>query len=210
MNRPLKLSYLLSLAVMSMAYPLSAQNFIVRESNIDRTKSPTQFFTSAKKCEEVLRKKLPISSIIFSDKSTLTNSSINAMGDLFVSYFNKIKPDFTGKEQVIERSVSDRNKVVKTTYGFVPVDKNQAQNFIQIVVVFESGIPNAKVADIQVKTPTDLGYYALDYNELQKLRKKPEPATTKKPDATPAKKPAATSPKKKTTTSVKKKPVKKN
>ncbi len=164
-----------------------SQNFILQESNLD-TKKNSQYFVIAKRCESVLLKKEPISSLQFSSKSTLTNNYLKDLCDKFPL----LRPagDY---EKVIRRDFKTAtDKLIKYTYTFVPPDKNNTAKYVQLFVQFDKESASPKIVDLQLKTPADIGIITLSNLEVDKLRKKPEPPA-------PAKKTTKPVPTKKTT-----------
>jgi len=175
-----------------------SQNFILQESNLDPKKN-SQFFVIAKRCESVLLKKEEISSLQFSSKSTLTN---NYLRDL-CNKFPQLRPagDY---EKVIKRDFkSATDKIIKFTYTFVPPDKNNTAKYVQLYILFDKESASPKIVDLQLKTPADVGIITLSNQEVDKLRKKPEPPAPEKKatkSTTPTKKTTKPStPTKKTT-----------
>lgn len=176
-----------------------SQNFILQESNLDPKKN-SQFFVIAKRCESVLLKKEEISSLQFSSKSTLTN---NYLRDL-CNKFPQLRPagDY---EKVIKRDFkSATDKIIKFTYTFVPPDKNNTAKYVQLYIQFDKESASPKIVDLQLKTPADVGIITLSNQEVDKLRKKPEPPAPEKKTTKPAptkKTPSKPAPTKKTQSS---------
>src|SRR5260370_10334101 len=157
-----------------------SQNFILQESNLD-TKKNSQYFVIAKRCESVLLKKEPISSLQFSSKSTLTNNYLKDLCDKF-----PILRPAGDYEKVIKRDFkSATDKLIKFTYTFVPPDKNNTAKYVQLFVQFDKESASPKIVDLQLKNPADIGIITLSNLEVDKLRKKREPPAPAKKTTTP-------------------------
>ncbi|MBI3481736.1 MAG: hypothetical protein HY015_01950 [Bacteroidetes bacterium] len=157
------------------------QNFVLQESNLDEKKN-SQYFATVKKCESVLLKKEPISSLPFSSKSTLTNNYLKELCDKFP----QLRP--SGEfEKVINRDFRNAEKIIKLTYTYVAPDKNETTKYIQLFVQFDKSSTSPKIVDLQLKTPADVGIITLSSKEADRLRKKPEPPAPKNVTKAPAK-----------------------
>ncbi len=181
-----KLKSLLLPCALFMVYGSTAQNYVIQETNIDPQKNLSQFIYAAKRCEAVLEKRSPVTSLAFSNNSTMTNNFINALSDKFVSNFPPSKIADYGP--VIERTaVNDRDKIVKLTYALFAADQRSTDKYVQVVVFFDKASPSPKILDIQVKNKADMGMMNITEREIVNLKKKPEPEKK----STPAKKKSA-------------------
>ena len=157
-----------------------AQNYVLQETNIDPQKNQSQFIYAAKRCEAVLEKRSPVTSLAFSGNSTLTNNFINGLSDKFLANFQPSKiPDYG---PVIERaSANNRDKMVSLTYALFAPDKRITDKYVQLVVFFDKASPSPKILDIQVKNKADMGTVTITEREIVNLKKKSEPAKKSMP-----------------------------
>jgi len=176
-----KLKIVLLLSVPFMFCESFGQTFVIQETNVK--KNTTQCINAVKKCQQVLLRRQTMYTLAFSNKSTLTANAINTLSDKFSNFFPKESAKSEGR--VMERGFENpRDQIVKLTYAYVPPDKYETTDYVQVIVLFDNSGTSPKINDIQVKNKIDLGILRLTERE-----KNPPPVT--KVEAKPATKPAA-------------------
>jgi hypothetical protein len=193
-----KLSLALGL-ILNYYQSVSQKNFVILETNVDKSKVQ-QCLATARKCEAVMQKNSPHSSLNFSSNSTISNNTINNFQERFMAAYPQTKPS-SSNDPLIERMLlNEKPNVMRLTYCFLPKDQNSTADFIQLILQFDPK-ENMKILDMFIRGKSEVG--AITLTEREKLKfKKPEPpapvAKTAPKESTP--KPAA----KKTSTTTKK------
>jgi len=168
---------LLLLFALVIFCPSFGQTFVLQETNIK--KNTAQCVNAAKKCELVLLRKQTLYTLSFSNKSSLTNHVVNDLSEKFIKFFPK-ESLAQGDGPVIERGFeSQRDPVVKLTYGFIPPNKKATTDYVQVIVAFDNGGNSPKINDILVKNKVDLGIITLTDREMLKFKPAPTKPTTK-------------------------------
>jgi hypothetical protein len=149
----------------------SQKNYVILETNLDKSKI-SQCLSTARRCEAVMLKNSPPTSLAFSSNSTMTNNAINNLSERFIATYPKSKPS-SSTDQIIDRVlVKEKPNAIRLTYCSLPKDKNVTSDFVQLVVLFDSE-PNPKILDIFVKGKSEVGNITI--TEREKLPpKKPE------------------------------------
>ncbi len=159
--------------------------------------------STVRRCEAVMLKNSPPTSLTFSNNSTITNNAIGGLSERFIGAYPKSKPS-SSNDPIIERVlVREKPNAIRLTYCFLPQDQNATADFVQMIVVFDAG-PNPKILDMFVRGKSEVGPITLTEREKLKFKKPEPPAPTPVVKATPK----ATTPKTATKKTTSKTPVK--
>ena len=199
-----KVKFLLSLGLLICGFKsFSQKNFVIQETNIDKNKA-AQFISAARRCEAVLLKNSPPTSLAFSNNSTLTNNSINNLSERFLASYPKSKPS-SSTDRIIERVLTrEKPNAVRFTYCFMQQGKYTTADFVQLTVIFDPGSP--KIIDIQVKGKAETPLVTLTEREMNPPPPPPVQVAKKTPAKTQTKTTTKPKPKTKTTAPKKKTP----
>lgn len=193
-----KLSLVLGL-ILSYYQSVSQKNFVLFETNLDKSKVQ-QCLSTARRAEAVLLRNSPPTSLNFSENSSITNNSVNNMIERFNNAYPKSKPS-SSNDPLIERVLlKEKPNAIRLTYASLPEGQNVTADFVQMIVLFDPK-DNMKILDMFVRGKSEVGAITLTEREKLKFKKPEPPAPVVKttPSAAPAKTAA-----KKTTTSTKK------
>jgi len=149
-----------------------AQNFVLREANLDPKKN-SYYFEVVKKCELYLQKKAQVTSLPLSMQCKHTSNSLQSLSDYFMAHLPNLK-DSKDYGKALHRSFKDdKEKVIKVTYGTLPPDQTSTINYTQLIISFEKASSSPKILDIQIKSQANLGAFSLSPQEVAALRAKP-------------------------------------
>ncbi len=181
---------------------VSQKNFVLLETNLDKNKVQ-QCLSTARRCEAVLLRNSPPTSLNFSENSSITNNSVNNLIERFNNAYPKSKPS-SSNDPLIERVlVKEKPNAIRLTYSFLPQDQSSTLDFVQMIILFDPK-DNMKVLDMFVRGKSEVGAVTLTEREKLKFKKPEPPAPTPVVKATPS-----TESNTKTTTATKKTPAKK-
>src|SRR5882672_8069473 len=97
-----KVKLFLSLGLIISYYQsLSQKNYVILETNLDKSVQ-AQCLSTARRCEAVMLKNSPPTSLSFSNNSTMTNNAISNLSERFIASYPKSKPS-SSTDRVIDR-----------------------------------------------------------------------------------------------------------